>query len=224
MNKRTNNKTDKKISDEKIHGEKKSYEQILCFKKNRLPEEWVRKKSIVKSEEDYFFNVCSKAGFQWVNRNNAETDTSFKQIIPYIILQTTNKEKTAVYKRHGTETRLHDLWSCGIGGHINPEDNLTGSASFKEILFAGLERELNEELIQRPEYQIPVFAGIINEETSEVGSVHIGVVFRLITPTPAQFLPGTELKDFQWENTDNLDSLNMELWSKLALELISKKM
>lgn len=195
-------------------------ERILCIQRKLLPEKWVEKKNIVKLEENIFYNICKKTGFQWVNRHTAETDPSFKQIIPYIVLQTKKEKKTAIYNRHGTEKRLHDLWSCGIGGHINPEDNLDGSASFKKILYAGMTRELDEELIQRPKNQLPFFAGIINEEITEVGSVHMGAVFRLITETPDQFIPGDELKDFQWKKTSDLDLMNMELWSHLALELI----
>ncbi len=195
-------------------------EKILCIRRKLLPEKWVGKKNIVKLEENIFYNVCRKTGFQWKDRNAAETDPSFKQIIPYIVLQTKKEQRTAVYNRHGTEKRLHDLWSCGIGGHINPEDHLNGRDSFRKILFAGMKRELDEELIQKPKNQLPFFAGIINEEITEVGSVHMGVVFRLITETPDQFVPGDELKDFHWEKTSNLESMNMELWSHLALELI----
>lgn len=195
-------------------------EKILCIKKNLLPEKWIGKKSIVKLKESIFFNICSKAGFQWIERSTAETDPCFKQIIPYTILQTENGAKTAIYRRHGTEKRLHDLWSCGIGGHINHGDGLEEPISFRKILFAGMRRELDEELIQRPRGQVPFFAGIINEDMTEVGSVHMGVVFRLITETPAQFVPGEELKDFQWHSTNSLGSLNMELWSNIALDLI----
>ena len=195
-------------------------EKILCIQKKLLPEKWVGENNIIKLEENIFYDICQKTGFQWVDRNVAETDPSFKQIIPYIVLQTKKEKETAVYNRHGTEKRLHDLWSCGIGGHINPEDNLNGSASFKEILLAGMKRELDEELIRRPKKQLPFFAGIINEEITEVGKVHMGAVFRLITKTPDQFVPGSELKGFQWKKTSNLHSMNMELWSHLALELI----
>ncbi len=195
-------------------------EKILCIKRNLLPEKWMGEKSIVKPEENIFFNICSKTGFQWVERNIAETDPSLKQIIPYIVLQTKKGEKTAIYKRHGAEKRLHDLWSSGIGGHINPVDSLNGSATFKEILFAGMKRELDEELIQRPKNHFPCFAGIINEEITEVGTVHMGIVFKLTTETPAQFVPGEELKNFQWRTTATLTCLKMELWSELALELM----
>ncbi len=196
-------------------------EKILCIKKNLLPMEWIGQKVTLKLEKNTFFDICSKAGYQWIDRDIAETDTSLKQIIPYVILQTENKKETAVYKRHGTEKRLHDLWSCGIGGHINPKDKQSSSASFKEIVSSGMERELDEELIQRPKDKIPSFAGIINEEITEVGIVHMGIIFRITTNTPAHFIPGKELKNFQWVPTKDLNILNMELWSHLALELIS---
>lgn len=196
-------------------------ETVLSIKRNLLPESWVRQKSIVPMEPDLFIKNCSAAGFEFIDRSIAEEDSSFKQIIPYIVLQTRDFEKTAIYNRQGSEQRLHDLWSIGIGGHINPVDQGTQNDSFKQILIAGMERELNEELDQRPETDRPVFIGVISEDITDVGKVHLGAVFRILTTAPEKFLPGSELFQFTWEKTKNLEHLNLELWSNMALELIS---
>ncbi|MCK4768642.1 MAG: phosphoesterase [Desulfobacula sp.] len=196
-------------------------ETVLCIKRNRLPESWVQQKSIVPLELDLFIENCSAVGFEFMNRSDAEKNPSYKQIIPYIILQTSDFEKTAIYNRKGTEQRLHDLWSIGIGGHINPIDMKTQNESFLQILIAGMERELNEELDQRSEDDLPQFVGVISEDVTDVGKVHLGAVFRILTTAPEKFSPGSELFKFAWEKTKNLEQLNLELWSKLALELIS---
>jgi predicted NUDIX family phosphoesterase len=196
-------------------------ETVLCIKRNLLPEPWVQQKSIVPLGFDLFIENCSAAGFEFIHRSVAEEDSSYKQIIPYIVLQTRNLEKTAIYNRQGSEERLHDLWSIGIGGHINPVDREIQNDSFQQILIAGMERELNEELEQRPEGDRPSFIGVISEDITDVGKVHLGAVFRILTTTPENFLPGSELFQFAWEKTKNLEQLNLELWSELALRLIS---
>ena len=186
-----------------------------------LSVQWVEYKSIVKTDADIFYDTCSQIRLHWMERGRVEQDPSFKQIIPYIIIQTIDGKKTAVYKRKGSEARLHDLWSAGIGGHINPEDGAHGADSFKDILVAGMERELDEEFSKRPQNQHPVFQGIINEEKTDVGSVHLGAVFKIVTDDVSGFIPGKELVDFKWVDTSTLKSLNMELWSEFTLELLS---
>ena len=196
-------------------------ETVLCIKRNLLPGSWVQQKSVVPLGLDLFIENCSATGFEFINRSDAEKDTSYKQIIPYIVLQTSDFEKTAIYNRQGSEQRLHDLWSVGIGGHINPVDMETQADSFSQILITGMERELKEELDQRPEDNLPHFVGVISEDITDVGKVHLGAVFRILTTAPEKFLPGSELFQFAWEKTRNLEQLNLELWSRLALELIS---
>lgn len=198
-----------------------SNETILCIKRDLLPESWVQEKSILPLDTDLFIETCTAAGFQFINRQDAENDPSYKQIIPYIILQTKDFKKTAIYNRQGSEKRLHDLWSVGIGGHINPIDMEAEKDSFQQILMTGMERELNEELEKRPEQDKPVFMGVINENMTDVGNVHLGAVFRILTDTPEKYVPGSELFQFAWKETINLEQLNLELWSKLALELVS---
>ena len=194
-------------------------ETVLCIKKDLLPKIWVKRKSIVPLKLDLFVEKCSAAGFNFMNRPDAEKDPSHKQIIPYIILQTQNLEKTAIYNRQGSEKRLHDLWSVGIGGHINPVDRETNSDSFIQILMTGMERELKEELIKKPDNNQPEFLGVISEDITDVGKVHLGAVFRILTTTPEAYIPGDELYQFDWKKTRDLKQLNLELWSKLALEL-----
>ncbi|MFH1154295.1 MAG: phosphoesterase [Pseudomonadota bacterium] len=197
-------------------------EKVLCIRRTDLPKDWVGTRSVLKINEDSFFKTCGAAGFHWLARGVVETDPNLKQIIPYIIIQTLDRELTAVYRRMGSETRLHDLWSAGIGGHINPEDNGAASkaASFREILVTGMERELDEELEKRPGNLKPAFLGIINEEITDVGKVHLGAVFTLTALETKEFVPGKELTNFQWVRTRNLTTLNLELWSELAMDLI----
>ncbi len=198
-------------------------EHVLCIVKKNLPEPWIQLKSILKLEINEFMAICSKAGFEFINRPDAETDPSLKQVIPYIVLQTSDFKMTAVYSRNGSEKRLHDLNSIGIGGHINPIDSTFENDDFEHILLTGMQRELDEELEQRPLDEQPDFVGIINEDITDVGKVHFGAVFRIVTNTPQAFVPGEELFDFKWMPTDQLKTLNLELWSQLALTLVQTR-
>lgn len=195
-------------------------EQVLCIVKQDLPEFWTQQKTIIKLEIDAFISTCTHAGFKFINRPDAENNSLLKQIIPYIVLQTRDLKMTAVYSRNGSEKRLHDLNSIGIGGHINPIDGNLQESDFGQILLSGMQRELAEELEQRPYKDQPDFIGILNEDITDVGKVHLGAVFRILTDTPDAFVPGEELFDFKWVPTDLLKNMNLELWSELALTLI----
>lgn len=199
----------------------KKKESVLCIHRDRLPDPWVNTKSIVPLDLSTFVEECTQSGFDFINRKEAEQDPDLKQVIPYILLQTQNSGLTAIYNRQGSEKRLHDLWSLGIGGHINPIDQKNEQASFKDILICGMERELDEELIKRPTLDQAKFVGIISEDITDVGSVHLGAVFQMLTKTPESYLPGPELSQFQWAKDKELTQLNLELWSELALALIS---
>ncbi len=206
-------------------------EQVLCIRRADIPAKWLNDKSTIKMEEDLFFKpfLLPDFTYHWVDRHLAERDSSFKQIIPYIVIQADNANLTAIYRRDGGESRLHGLWSIGIGGHINPLDNCTDSQlnsqiSLREIVYAGMIREFNEEIIAKPQYKLaPQFIGTINEELTDVGKVHFGLVFKILADSPDCFTAGEELVDFKWVKTDSLLSdrctkFNLELWSEMAIK------
>lgn len=197
-------------------------EQVLCIQRNTLPQAWVKERSVVPMNLETFTRACIDSGFEFIDRSLAEENPKKKQIIPYILLQSADGQLTAAYNRKGSEARLHDLWSVGIGGHINPEDQSGQPEEFNEILMAGLTRELDEELTERPDGDQLEFLGVISEDITPVGSVHLGAVFRIQTHTPSAYAPGPELYRFQWMETDSLSGLTLELWSELALELLAR--
>lgn len=199
----------------------KEQEQVLCLDRKTLPESWVTQRTVLPMDFSTFATTCTNAGFSFVRRGIAEEDRLKKQIIPYILLQTADGGMTAAYNRQGSEKRLHDLWSIGIGGHINPEDTAMGTDNFERILKNGMQRELDEELTRRIPSDPIEFAGIISEDITPVGSVHLGAVFLIRTQYPEGYLPGDELHSFSWHPTQTLWQLNLELWSELALELVN---
>ena len=96
-----------------------------------------------------------------------EADPGYKQIIPYLVLRDGDRYFLMRRTRAGGDARLHDRWSIGVGGHLNPGD---------QDLDGGLRREWSEELVADwiPEFR---FIGLLNDDTTSVGQVHLGAVF-----------------------------------------------
>jgi predicted NUDIX family phosphoesterase len=103
---------------------------------------------------------------RYAPRAAMEDDPTWKQIIPYLILHDRGRIFLMRRTRAGGDARLHDRWSIGVGGHLNPGDH---------DLLGGLRREWHEELIADFE---PDFApqAMLNDDTTPVGSVHLGIV------------------------------------------------
>ena len=99
-------------------------------------------------------------------RAEMERDPEYKQIIPYLVLRDDERYFLMQRTRAGGDARLFERWSIGVGGHLNPGD---------ADLQGGLAREWREELVAdfQPDFD-PV--ALLNDETTEVGAVHLVVV------------------------------------------------
>jgi predicted NUDIX family phosphoesterase len=115
---------------------------------------------------DSFLSTVERHG-RFESRPAMEADPAFKQIIPYLVLRDAEAYFLMRRTRAGGDVRLHDRWSIGVGGHLNPGD---------EDLAGGLRREWSEELVADfvPEFR---FIGLLNDDTTPVGEVHVGAVF-----------------------------------------------
>lgn len=113
----------------------------------------------------------------FTKRGPAEQDPNWKQIIPYCVI--VQDKKILVYQRGSTsgESRLKNLWSCGIGGHINPVDSTQANTPFTRLsLKRALLREISEEILLPPGEVKFTTAGLINDDSNPVGQVHLGLV------------------------------------------------
>lgn len=129
--------------------------------------------------EERFLRPAREEGF-FVERRWAETHPEFKQPIPYVAVQ--RGDQLLCLTRLGAqgEKRLHGKRSIGVGGHINPCDAPDAEATNGVELFArACLRELHEELIL-PDAPLPLRPiGLLNDETTPVGAVHVGLVYAL---------------------------------------------
>jgi predicted NUDIX family phosphoesterase len=206
-----------RIKHEMFH---ESPEKVLCIRRSHLPRKWVADSAVVKMTAETFFGMLAGAPVHWLPRAEAESDPAYKQLIPYVLLQSADGLHTGCYRRNGSEGRLHSFWSVGIGGHINPGDCGNGDGSLSAVVRNGLDREMREEFRSLPRDATPVFHGVINEEQTPVGRVHLGLVHRMQVWSVEGLNPGEELDSFMWAETERVFRKPLELWSKLALNLL----
>lgn len=196
-------------------------QQVLCVERDRLPRQWLPESGACPLAWDGFIAALNQARPGFADRQATETDTTLKQVIPYVLIADL-QGRLACYQRRGAEKRLTGRWSIGIGGHIDAGDWHENRSDCGATVLQGMRRELAEELRgSLPEKN--EFLGVINEELSAVGQVHIGAVFSLQAADPTLIAPGPELNEFHWVAAGDLHrplwESRLELWSVLALSL-----
>ena len=151
-------------------------------------------------------------------RAAAEGDPTHKQIIPYVVVRRGDQVFATRRLNQGGEARLHGLLSLGAGGHINPADDEG------DVLFQGLRRELEEELALTAPVGELQFLGLINDDDTEVGRVHLGLCFLLDTDGDVS-VRETEKLEGLWLPLSQLASRagEMETWSSLLLDTLTDK-
>jgi predicted NUDIX family phosphoesterase len=170
---------------------------------------------------DLWIDRIRNRGF-FVERRHAELDSGMKQIIPYCVILSDDRVFVLRRKEKGGESRLFNLHSIGVGGHINPVD---GAA---DPLLAGLERELDEEVAIEGDWTAEPL-GIINDESQAVGSVHFGMVYG-IRVNGAVTVRETDQLEGQWVAAEDLarrvvaQRESFESWSALIIDRIEEVM
>lgn len=161
--------------------------------------------------------------FQFLDRNLAETDPSFKQIIPYVCVTCNNEWLTARRSKKVGESRLAGLRLCGVGGHINTTD-VDGQTNLDPLalVIKGLVREIDEELRFESEV-IPKWdmVGFINDDSNDVGKVHFGIFYVIeINSKDAVSIIDEGLVDHEWINPMDLLARREEFegWSKILID------
>ena len=113
-------------------------------------------------------------------RSQAESDPTFKQLIPYVAFVSGDQVFRYVRGRRGSEERLHAQHSVGVGGHVRSAD----VSLFEDTYRSGMLRELAEEVDLDPATGSERIVGLLNDDSTEVGRVHFGVVHRWDLPRP----------------------------------------
>jgi len=166
----------------------------------------------------YLDKIFQQGVTRYMPRSKAEKDPSFKQLIPYVIMTCQGKYLNYVRGSRAGEKRLVGNRSIGIGGHINPIDDMSLLGIY-ETYKTAVEREVAEEVNVEANYTDSIVA-LLNDDSNEVGQVHLGIVhyWQLDEPnvtkreqmiTQMSFMTLEELKDVK-------DT--METWSQLCCD------
>ena len=145
-------------------------------------------------------------------RETVETDPSLKQVIPYLVLRDGADYFLMRRTRAGGDARLHDLRSIGIGGHVNPGDG---------DVEGGFRREWAEEVVAG---FTPPFApvGLLNDDSNDVGAVHIGVVCVADTAGRPIAIRETDKLAGAFASPAEVAAIrdDLETWSRLAFDFL----
>lgn len=196
----------------------------MCTRTCDLPRAWMPEEGFLQLSEEELLQYLDVITPAWLPRSVAESATDVKQWIPYMLLRD-GKGRWAAYPRRGSESRLHGVWSLGLGGHINlcdaPSLGSPELSPWRALLWNGLLRELTEEFPAALNGNTR-FLGLIHENQTEVGRVHLGAVF-LHRVRDVTAPPSAELAGLIWIDDDELTTAlkldRFELWSRLAVAL-----
>ncbi len=151
-------------------------------------------------------------GAFFVPRFEAESNESWRQVIPYVMILDGQKILLVKRTKCQTEERLHGLYSIGIGGHVNDTDGNNPVEAFNK----GLHREISEEV--HVDLKSLKFIGLINDLSTEVSRVHVGFLY----VANAKIFGVREENNFEWHlvKVSDLEKFEegMENWSRIAMK------
>ena len=161
----------------------------------------------------------ARSQYRFRPRSEVEEDPSEPQIIPYVVFRHRDRYFLTHRLRRSSERRLRHLYSLGVGGHINPED-VAGAA---DPIDAGLRREWEEEVVYSGGFAYRLI-GAINDQTTPVGRVHVGLIFLVEGDSPeisirevdklaGTLLPLEAMRSYY---------LDMESWSQLIFDHLTR--
>lgn len=187
-------------------------EQVLVVKTELLAPYIKGKNGLITGCEEQVEDIVSRF-HEYLPRAYAEEHPEYKQIIPYVTVCRAGQVFSTTRLNKGGESRLHGLISLGVGGHINPGDG--------DSLMSGLRREIDEE-IDMSDFGSLTLRGLINDDSNEVGSVHLGFFYTLTTTGEVR-VRETEKLSGSWIKRSELWDLSpqMESWSQIIVPLLA---
>jgi len=158
-------------------------------------------------------DVVARHGL-FMRRGDAEEDPTHKQVIPYLVLRDGKRWFLMRRTNAGGDARLHDRWSIGVGGHLNPGDAGVDGC---------LRREWAEELVAD---FVPGFepVGLLNDDTTAVGAVHVGFVYLADAAGRRVAIRETEKLEGAFATTDEVAAVRdgLETWSRLVFDTLTE--
>ncbi len=200
-----------------------SEEQVLVVKREVI-EQIGMFEGLVFETDRYLDRIFVQGVPRFMPRSQAEQDPSYKQLIPYVIMTAGGKYLSYVRGSRAGETRLVGNRSIGIGGHINPADDMPlFNTDFYETYLAAVEREVDEEVCVEARHSDRIVA-LLNDESNEVGSVHLGVVHLWNLDEPKVAKREQMITQMAFMTAGELEQVrdSLETWSALCLSRLGE--
>lgn len=202
-----------------------SQEQVLVVERAVLEEEGMFD-GVCFDVERYVRKMLTRGVPRYVDRGPAEENPTLKQLIPYVIMRCGDRVLSYVRGKRGGETRLIGRRSIGIGGHINPVDDaapLFETDDLTEVYFAAVRREVEEEVDVACNFTDRI-VGLINDDSTEVGRVHLGVVHLWDLETESVTKREQMMTQLAFMTRDELQAERetLETWSQLCLDHLDR--
>src|SRR5260370_13189397 len=196
-------------------------ENVLVIRRS-LFDELGRFQELNFGPEKYLKAILSSGSNFLIPRPEAESTPAYKQIIPYALIAFQNTVLHYVRGKKAGEQRLIAKGSIGIGGHMNETDESL-FAMDEHAYRAGVKREVNEEIKMTTPFEDRI-VGLLNDDSTEVGRVHLGIVhiFKLKEPkvqkreamiTGLTFLTKEELMSRR---------ASLESWSQICVDSLDR--
>lgn len=177
------------------------------------------------SDADRYIGVLlDPANTSYRPRHEVENDPSYKQLIPYVLFRHDDGagcETIFQYTRgmRQDESRLRGKRSVGIGGHISLKDSASNGTS--SAYSEGMARELAEEVSIETPYRGQC-VGLINDDDTSVGRVHLGIVHLFDVERPSVEARESEIVDSGFRPVQEVlaDLDEFETWSQICLRAL----
>jgi len=190
-------------------------EQVLCVKREDIFPDgaW---HGFVSEDLDRHQQVIRQHHF-FKPRAEVEEDPAFQQIIPYVVFRHRDRYLLTHRLRASSEKRLRRQYSLGVGGHINPQDLRAG-----DPVLDGLKREWSEEVVYDGKFDAKLI-GLLNDDSSPVSQVHLGVVFLVDGDSPNISIRETDklAGELLTLGEMRIFYLGMESWSQIVYDRLA---
>ena len=209
----------------------KNNELVMCFPDNILWE-WNIPISdelhslFIKPEEFALDKIIPQDKLSFVARGLCEDNDQLRQVIPYNLIAKGNLILAYQRASKGGDARLQSKWSIGIGGHISVADVIldekeVGVDVVQTINYA-CKREIEEEIGWEPT-QPTSGLGFIRMGATPVDRVHFGIAQLWELPNGVDLKISSEIAHFGFMSPEEIDKLDLELWSRSILDKFVKK-
>ncbi len=187
-----------------------------------VPSKEIRFTGVSQADLRKLHDIISAHG-RFMDRDVAEKDEAWRQIISYVVFTCDGKVMSYRRGKGSNETRLRELRSIGIGGHVNPVPG--HEEAVLTAITLGREHELDEEVSIYTRVVSDKLVALLADNNTPVGRVHLGMIYHYVLTNPiVKSREPDKIQDIRWDAAGLLLDMHgagdcvLESWSRILLE------